>query len=40
MKTKLIKGEKAKRVQEILRKCDKLERGESMEFLGMLFTRL
>ena len=37
---KTIEGEKAKKVKEVLSKCDNLERGESMELFGLLFTRL
>lgn len=40
IRTRIIKGEEAKKLQETLSKCDNLERGESMELFGMMFTRL
>lgn len=39
-KTKTIKGKKAENVKKLLNQVDNMKKGDSLEFMGMLFTKM
>jgi len=40
IKTKTLTGKKAENVKKLLNQVDNMKKGDSLEFMGMLFTRL